>query len=410
MPRWCRSIRSTDQLYILNATGNKIEIVQISAAGALDQDRRDRPRRRSPSSARPIRSPSRTASWRSPTATHRRRQRLRGAVQRRPARCKEHRSRSACCRTCSPSRRTAAKILVANEAEAMSTANNAERHHQHHRPVGRRRIGQRANHRSASPRSTAARRLLDGTLGLSLFPGQSAAADIEPEYISVSPDGTRAYVTLQEVNAVAVIDLTNPAATAPLAILPLGSIDRSLAGNAVRWIGSGRHRTAGTINIQNWPVRSLLQPDAIATFAVDGVTYFVTANEGDARVGTGLTGEEVRLSSGGYNLDNTVFPNEAALKNNDESRPPQRHQSRGRHRRRRRYRRDHHLRRPRHLDLQAERRRLDREGARDRRRVRADPCAAAEREFLLQQRERVRHASTPAPTTRARSPRASTSA
>ena len=32
---------------------------------------------------------------------------------------------------------------------------------------------------------------LDGNLGLSLFPGQSAAADIEPEYISVSPDGTR---------------------------------------------------------------------------------------------------------------------------------------------------------------------------------------------------------------------------
>ena len=63
---------------------------------------------------------------------------------------------------------------------------------------------------------------------------------------------------------------------------------------------------------------SLLQPDAIATLLVGGVTYFVTANEGDARVGTGLTGEEVRLSSAGYDLDDTVFPNEADLKNNDD--------------------------------------------------------------------------------------------
>ena len=59
---------------------------------------------------------------------------------------------------------------------------------------------------------------------------------------------------------------------------------------------------------------SLLQPDAIATFTVGGETYFVTANEGDARVGTGSTAEEVRLSSAGYDLDNTVFPDEATLK------------------------------------------------------------------------------------------------
>jgi Choice-of-anchor I domain len=63
-------------------------------------------------------------------------------------------------------------------------------------------------------------------------------------------------------------------------------------------------------------VRSLLQPDAIATFNIGGETYFVTANEGDARVGTGLTGEEVRLGSASYDLDNTIFPNEATLKQN----------------------------------------------------------------------------------------------
>ena len=68
-------------------------------------------------------------------------------------------------------------------------------------------------------------------------------------------------MTLQEVNAVAVIDLTNPAATAPIAILPLGSIDRSLAGNEFDGSDQDGPGTTGKINIQNWPVRSLLQPD-----------------------------------------------------------------------------------------------------------------------------------------------------
>ncbi len=37
--------------------------------------------------------------------------------------------------------------------------------------------------------------------------GVTAAQDFEPEYISVSPDGTKAFVTIQEANAVAVLDL-----------------------------------------------------------------------------------------------------------------------------------------------------------------------------------------------------------
>jgi DNA-binding beta-propeller fold protein YncE len=209
------------------------------------------------------------------------------------------------------------KILVANEAEAVSTTNNANG------TISI--IDISGGAASATVQTTIdftalneSEAALDGPLGLSLFPGQSASADIEPEYIAVSPDGTRAYVTLQEVNAVAVIDLTNPAATSPLAILPLGSIDRSLAGN--EFDGSDRDGPgdAGKINIDNWPVASLLQPDAIATFQIGGVTYFVTANEGDARVGSGLTGEEVRLSS--IDINNTATftqADETALKNAD---------------------------------------------------------------------------------------------
>ncbi|KRQ97736.1 choice-of-anchor I family protein [Bradyrhizobium valentinum] len=141
--------------------------------------------------------------------------------------------------------------------------------------------------------------------GVALLNGQSASADIEPEYITVSPDGTRAYVTLQEVNAVAVIDLTDAGATKPLAILPLGGIDRNLVGNAFDGIDRGG------INIQNADVVGLLQPDAIASFAVGGETYFVTANEGDARVGLD---DESNLA--GVTLDPTAYPNAAALQDN----------------------------------------------------------------------------------------------
>ena len=37
------------------------------------------------------------------------------------------------------------------------------------------------------------------------------------------------------------------------------------------------------INIRNWPVFGMYEPDAIAAYSVRGQTYLVTANEGDAR-------------------------------------------------------------------------------------------------------------------------------
>jgi hypothetical protein len=45
--------------------------------------------------------------------------------------------------------------------------------------------------------------------GVRVFPGRSASRDLEPEYVAVSPDGTQAFVTLQEANAFAVIDIAN---------------------------------------------------------------------------------------------------------------------------------------------------------------------------------------------------------
>jgi VCBS repeat-containing protein len=170
---------------------------------------------------------------------------------------------------------------------------------------------------NAAVSKTVAFDLLDGyeallqQAGVALLTGQPSSADIEPEYIAVSPDGTRAYVTLQEVNAVAVIDLTDPTATKPMAILPLGGVDHNLAGNA--FDGSDRENSNKDpgIDLQNADVIGLLQPDAIATFSVGGVTYFITANEGDARV---ELDDEANLKD--VVLDATAYPNAAALQDN----------------------------------------------------------------------------------------------
>jgi hypothetical protein len=71
----------------------------------------------------------------------------------------------------------------------------------------------------------------------------------------------------------------------------------------------------GRINIQPWPVFGMYQPDAIASFTINGQTYLITANEGDARDYTGFS-EEIRVGSNNYRLDPAAFPNGSALKNN----------------------------------------------------------------------------------------------
>lgn len=115
-------------------------------------------------------------------------------------------------------------------------------------------------------------------------PDSTVSRDIEPEYITVSPDGTKAYVTLQEVNAVAVIDLTDASADKPVSLLPLGYVDFSLSGNEADFSDRDGPGGSASISVGNAPIKSLLQPDAIASFEVGGVTYFITANEGDSRI------------------------------------------------------------------------------------------------------------------------------
>lgn len=100
-----------------------------------------------------------------------------------------------------------------------------------------------------------------------------AALDLEPEYIAISDDGNKAYVSLQENNAIATIDVNSGDL---ISVKSLGFKDHSIKGNE---LDAGRD---GKINIENLPIKSLYMPDSIAYVNICGTNYIVTANEGDA--------------------------------------------------------------------------------------------------------------------------------
>lgn len=132
-------------------------------------------------------------------------------------------------------------------------------------------------------------------------PNATPAQDLEPEYIAITPNSTTAYVTLQENNAVAVINIETASV---ISIVPLGLKDYSAEGN-----GIDASNEDGAINIQNYPVFGMYQPDAIAAYEVDGELYLVTANEGDAR-DYDTYSEEARLADfAPEDFDPEVFPN-----------------------------------------------------------------------------------------------------
>ncbi|GCA81178.1 choice-of-anchor I family protein [Microcystis aeruginosa] len=136
--------------------------------------------------------------------------------------------------------------------------------------------------------------------GVRIFPGQTVSQDVEPEYITVSDDGTTAWVSLQENNAIAIVNIVNAQVTS---ILPLGAKNFNAPGN-----GLDPSDQDGGVNINNWPVFGLYQPDTIATVTIAGQTYLISANEGDTR------NEARRVSNQNLILDPDVFPNAATLK------------------------------------------------------------------------------------------------
>lgn len=106
-------------------------------------------------------------------------------------------------------------------------------------------------------------------------PDATVAQDLEPEYITLGAGNRFAYVTLQENNAIAKIDVLKAKV---VDIVGIGYKDHSVEGNGLD--ASDKDKA---INIQTWPVSGMYQPDAIDSFTVDDQLYLIIANEGDAR-------------------------------------------------------------------------------------------------------------------------------
>lgn len=134
----------------------------------------------------------------------------------------------------------------------------------------------------------------------------SVARDLEPEYIAVRGDGKRAYVSLQENNAIAVINLeTNTVQK----IIGLGFKDHGLPGNEL-----DASQQDG-VNLRAWPVMGMYIPDSLSTLDYNGRAYVVTANEGDSREDwlNGLNDSVLCAASGYYHKSNKCR-DELALK------------------------------------------------------------------------------------------------
>jgi hypothetical protein len=132
-------------------------------------------------------------------------------------------------------------------------------------------------------------------------PGATFAQDVEPEYIAFSPDSRTAYVTLQENNAIAIVDLETATVKS---LVGLGWKDYSK-------IALDPSDKDGGIHLGNWPVFGMYMPDTIASIGIGGKTWLVIANEGDSRDYKGFS-EEERV--GKLKLDPTAFPNAEELK------------------------------------------------------------------------------------------------
>jgi len=129
--------------------------------------------------------------------------------------------------------------------------------------------------------------------------------DLEPEYIAISSDSQKAWVTLQENNAVAEINLASKTVTS---IWGLGKKDMSIPGN-----GFDASDNNGEILIANWPVKAYFLPDGTQAFNMGGTNYLVTANEGDEKDLSGFS-ERTTVGAGAYTLDPALFPNASILK------------------------------------------------------------------------------------------------
>lgn len=119
--------------------------------------------------------------------------------------------------------------------------------------------------------------------GIILKKGADPSVDFEPEYIAAT-DST-AYVTLQEANAVAVIDLESLTVTG---VYSAGYEDYSKTPVDI-------DKEDETYKPQTYDsLMGIRMPDSIALYTAGGVDYVITANEGDSREWGGYLNEDER--------------------------------------------------------------------------------------------------------------------
>lgn len=142
--------------------------------------------------------------------------------------------------------------------------------------------------------------------GIRIFSSSaSVAQDLEPEYITISDDNLKAFVAIQENNALAVIDIASATIDT---IYALGYSDYS-TGN-----GMDASDKNGQVLIASAPVKGAYMPDAIAFAKIAGQGYVFSANEGDSReFGSVVDAERIK----DLNLDETIFPDQHILMNDN---------------------------------------------------------------------------------------------
>nr|XP_022345718.1 uncharacterized protein LOC111138165 isoform X2 [Crassostrea virginica] len=131
--------------------------------------------------------------------------------------------------------------------------------------------------------------------------GNTLAQDLEPEHITYSADEKKAYVSLQENNAIAEIDMVTETI----------SEIRGLGFKDWKQYKLDPSDSDGGINIYPYPIYGIYQPDSIRTVTVGGREYIVTADEGDSKDYSGL-----KLTNPGFNENKRV--NQITLANNSE--------------------------------------------------------------------------------------------
>jgi 2',3'-cyclic-nucleotide 2'-phosphodiesterase (5'-nucleotidase family) len=127
--------------------------------------------------------------------------------------------------------------------------------------------------------------------GVVMKKGAAPSVDFEPEYIAVS--NGNAYVTLQENNAIAVLDI---AAVAFTGVYSLGVQDHARVAID---LDNSADNDGGAYSPRYYDdTFGLRMPDGIAAYQASGKTYIITANEGDSRDWPGYLNEaEKRITA-----------------------------------------------------------------------------------------------------------------